>query len=108
MSSLRLAVAALVVAAALAGGITYFVTVPPRVEAEKPSAPIASEVTSSMADTPTIVGQRRTAEDFERAAKEILKRLPEAQASARTDELPILGRIPLPKRRPIPRVTQDH
>jgi hypothetical protein len=104
MSSLRLAVAALVVAAAMAGGITY-VTAPPRVEAEKPSAPIASEVTSSMADTPTIVGQRRTAEDFERAAKEILKRLPEAQASARTDELPILGRIPLPKRRPIPRVT---
>ena len=104
MSSLRLAVAALVVAAAMAGGITYFVTVPPRVvEAEKPSAPIASEVTSSMADTPTIVGQRRTAEDFERAAKEILKRLPEAQASARSDELPIVGPIPMPKRRPIPR-----
>jgi hypothetical protein len=33
----------------------------------------------------------------------ILERLPKAQASARTDELPIIGHIPLPKPRPIPR-----
>jgi hypothetical protein len=32
-----------------------------------------------------------------------LKASPDAQASAATDELPITGHIPLPKRRPIPR-----
>jgi hypothetical protein len=100
----RLVIPAVLVAGALAVGVTYFVTpAPPRAaEAELPSALTAPDVTSSMADTPTIVGHR-TAEEFERAAKEILKRLPDAQASARSDELPIVGHIPLPKRRPIPR-----
>ena len=104
MSILRLAVAALV-AAALVVGFTYFVAKPPprAVEAEEPLAPAAPDVTSSMAGTPTIIGQHRTAEEFERAAKEILKQLPNAQASAHTDEVPIIGHIPLPKRRPIPR-----
>jgi hypothetical protein len=94
-----------IVVAALAVGFTYFVAKPPprAVEAEEPSAPAAPDVTCSVAGTPTIIGQHRTAEDFERAAKEILKRLPDAEASARSDELPIVGHIPMPKRRPIPR-----
>ena len=40
---------------------------------------------------------------FERAAKTILKRLPDVLAYAGADEPPITGHIPLPKRRPIPR-----
>jgi hypothetical protein len=97
----RIVIPAVLGALALAGGFAYFVTPPAPVEAEKPSVSAAPDVTSSMAVTPAIVGQRRTAEDFERAAKEILKRLPNAQASVPTNEPPIVGHVPLPKRRPI-------
>ena len=41
---------------------------------------------------------------FQRAAEAILKRAPNAQASASADKPPIAGHIPLPKRRPIPRL----
>jgi hypothetical protein len=103
MSILRLVVPAVVIAAALAGCFAYFVTPQPRVEAEEQPTPTLPDVTSSTAATPEIVGQRRTAEDFERAAEAILKRLPDALADASIDNPPIIGRIPLPKRRPIPR-----
>jgi hypothetical protein len=100
MIRLRL-VGAILFAAAFAGCFTYYVTFPPRVEAEKRLVLIAPDAAGSAAGKPTKVGER--AEDYERAAEAILKRLPDAQASARTDELPITGHIPLPKRRPIPR-----
>jgi hypothetical protein len=103
MSSLQLVALALVVAAALAGGFTYFVTPPTRVEDDRQLPPTAPHVTGPSAATPKVIGQRRSAEDFQRAVEAILKRLPDAQASARTDELPITGHIPLPKRHPIPR-----
>ena len=103
MSILRLAIPAVAVAAALAGSFTYLVSPPPRVEAEQQSAAPARDVTGTAAGTPARIGQDRSAEDFLRAAKAILKQLPDAQASARTDELPIIGHVPLPKRRPIPR-----
>jgi uncharacterized membrane protein len=103
MISLRLIILALLVAAAVAGGITYFVTSPPRVEAEQRPAKPARDVIGSPAGKPARVGQDRSAEDFLRAAEAILRPLSDAQASARTNELPILGHIPLPKRRPIPR-----
>jgi hypothetical protein len=101
----RLVILAVLVAAALAGGFTYFVTSPPRVEAEQRLTPTPTPpgVTGSAAGTPTKIGEHRSAEDFQRAAEAILKRLPDVQASARTDELPIIEHIPLPKRRPIPR-----
>jgi hypothetical protein len=97
MIRLRLA-GAVLFAAAFAGCFTYYVTSPPRVEAEKRLVLIAPD---PAAGKPTKIGER--AEDYERAAEAILKRLPDAQASARTDEIPIIGHIPLPKRRPIPR-----
>jgi hypothetical protein len=103
MSILRLAVPAVVVAAALAGSFTYFVSPPPPGEAEQRSAVPAREVTGTAAGTPVRIAQDRRAEDFLRAAEAILRPLSSAQASARTNELPILGHIPLPKRRPIPR-----
>jgi hypothetical protein len=54
------------------------------------------------------VGQHQNAEQqaaaaFERAARTILKRVPDAMAYAGADVPPIPGHIPLPKRRPIPR-----
>jgi hypothetical protein len=57
---------------------------------------------------PTNISQHPAAEQqaaaaFERAAETILKRLPDAQASADIGAPPITGHIPLPKRRPIPR-----
>jgi hypothetical protein len=103
MSILRLAVPAVVVAAALAGSFTYFVSPPPRVEAEQRAAAPARDATGTAAAKPPSIGQDRSAEDFLRAAEAILRPLSSAQASARTDELPIIGHIPLPKRRPIPR-----
>jgi hypothetical protein len=101
MISLRLAILAVLAAAALAACFAYFVTPPPLVEADEQSAPTVADVPSSTAVAPEIFGKFRTEEDFERAAKTILKRLPDAQASADIDQ-PI-GRIPLPKRRPFPR-----
>jgi hypothetical protein len=103
MSILRLAIPAVVVAAALAGSFTYLVSPPPRVEAERRSAAPAREMTDTAADTLVRIAQDRRAEDFLRAAEAILRPLSNAQASARTDELPIIGHVPLPKRRPIPR-----
>jgi hypothetical protein len=57
--------------------------------------------------TPTKFDQRLSADEsgdaFRQAAEAILKQAPDAQASAGTNELPITGHIPLPKRRPIAR-----
>ena len=106
MSISRLAVPAVVVAAGLAGCFTYFVSPPPRVEAEQPSAAPAHEITAAVG-TPVRIAQDRRAEDFLRAAEAILRPLSSAQASERTNELPILGHIPIAKTTPNPAVTQD-
>jgi hypothetical protein len=103
MSILRLAVPAVVVAAALARSFTYFVSPSPRVEAEQRSAAPARDMTGTATGTPVRIAQDRRAEDFLRAAEAILRPLSNAQASVRTDELPILGHVPMPRRRPIPR-----
>jgi uncharacterized membrane protein len=107
MISLRLAVPAVLVAAAVAGCFTYFVTSPPapplRVEADQPS-PQARQALVPMG-TPRIIDHRisekERADAFQEAAEAILKRAPDAKASARNDEPSIAVHIPLPKRRPI-------
>jgi hypothetical protein len=103
MITLRLA-GAISLAAAFAGCFTYYVT-PPQVDAEQRLVPTTPHAARSAAGQPTKIAEHLTVEDYyERAAEAILKRLPEAQASARIDELPIIGgHIPLPKPRPIPR-----
>jgi hypothetical protein len=101
MSILRIAVPAVAISPELAGCFTYSVSPSPRVETEQPAAP-ARDVPPA-ADTPARMGKDRSAEDFLRTAEAILRQLSDAQASARTNELPILGHIPLPKPRPIPR-----
>jgi hypothetical protein len=104
MKSLRLAVPAVLVAAVLAGCFTYFVTSPlQRVEPGQRLPPTAPDVTASAPSPPAIIVQGRSAEDFQRAAEALLKRLPDTLAYAGADEPPITGHIPLPKRRPIPR-----
>ena len=110
MIGLRLAVPAVLVAAALAGCFTYFVTTPPppSVEADRRLTPTAPDMTGPDTGTLTNIDQRTTAEEqaaaaFQRAAAAILRQAPDAQASAGTQEPPITGHIPLPKRRPIPR-----
>jgi hypothetical protein len=108
MISLRLAIPAVLVAAILAGCFAYFATPPPPVEADQPSPPTAPDTTGPDTETPTNIGELPSAKEqaaaaFQRAATAILRRAQNAEAAAGTDEPPITGHIPLPKRRPIPR-----
>jgi hypothetical protein len=106
MVSWRLAVPAVVVAAAIAGCITYFVTplLPPPAAADQVLPPTAPNVTGPSGISANI--QRPAAEDpvstYQRAAEAILKRAENAKASA--DEPRGTSQIPLPKKRPIPRL----
>jgi hypothetical protein len=105
MISLRFAVSAVLVAAAFAGCLTYFVTPPPQVEADEISPP-SRETLAPDFGTPPKFSERLNAEKsgdaFGQAADAILQRAPDAQASA-DEPPPITGHVPLPKRRPIPR-----
>jgi hypothetical protein len=101
MISWRLIVPAVLVAAAVAGCFTYFVTAPPPVEA-------SPDIKGADTRTPTFIDQRSRAEEeakavFERAAAAILRQAPELQASVRVYEPPTAEHIPLPKKRPLPR-----
>jgi hypothetical protein len=102
MISLRLAVPAVLIAAALAGCFTYFVSPPPQVEAESQQAAIPDTDTLTKFDLPLSAEEER-GDAFRQAAEAILKLAPDAQASAVVNEPPITGHIPLPKRRPVPR-----
>jgi hypothetical protein len=107
MISLRLAVPVVLVAAAVAGCFTYFVAPPPPAEVDQRLPPISSGVKGPEVATPVNVDRQLSPEEqttaaFTRASKMILRQLSAAQASARTNELPISGRVPLPRRRPIP------
>jgi hypothetical protein len=108
MIRLRFAVLAILAAAAFAGCLTYFVMPLAQLDTDhrlQASVPTFTARTEPVArDT----GRHPAAEEqaaaaFERAAKTILNRLPDALAYAGADEPPITGHIPLPKRRPIPR-----
>jgi hypothetical protein len=105
MISLRLAIPAALVAAAVAGCITYFVTPAPpqQVEADQLLPPTVPNVTDRP-DSAISTNIRRPTTDehidaFERAAEAILKRAQNAKASA--DKPLVTGPIPLPRRRPI-------
>jgi hypothetical protein len=95
---------AVLIAAILAGVFIYFAAPLPLVR-DKPRLAVTAPPKASAPAAET-ARQDKTADDFLRAAQEILKRLPDTQASARTDELPIVGRIPLPKPRPVAPVPQ--
>ena len=106
MIGLRLAVPAVLAAAAVAGWFANFAT-PAPVEERLP--PARSQLTNHP-DTKasTSIDQLsnaevKAAEAYLEAAKAILRRAPDARASIGADEPPIPGPIPLPKRRPITR-----
>jgi hypothetical protein len=100
---------AVLTAAALAGCVTYLVH-PPAAGVEDDQRPHLGQLTLSAPDATVSKSADRQAVENEKAAiayleaaQAILRRAPTAQASASNDELPITGRIPLPKKRPIPR-----
>jgi hypothetical protein len=108
MISVRPAVLATLAAAAIAGCFTYFVMPLARVDTDRRLPPTMPTLTGHTELLAPDIGQHLAAEQqaaaaFERAAKTILKRLPDAMAYAGPDDPPITGHIPLPKRRPIPR-----
>lgn len=108
MISWQLIVPAVLVAAAVAGCFTYFVTAPAPVEAVQRLSPTAPNIKGPDTRTRTFIDQRSKAEEeakvaFERAAAAILRQAPELQASAGVNEPSTAEHIPLPKRRPLPR-----
>jgi hypothetical protein len=108
MINLRLAIPAVLVAAAVAGCFAFFVTPPPPVEGDQRSSPTGPDLKGPDAGAPTNIDQHPSAEKqaakaFRQAATAILRRAQYAQAAAGSNQLPITGHIPLPKRRPIPR-----
>src|ERR1700740_1151986 len=105
MISLRLAASAVLIAAAIAGCITYFATPgsPQRIEADPRMPPADPGATGRPASGVTTNIQRPSTEDnitaYQRAADALVKGSKNARASA---DVPLVtGRIPLPKRRPI-------
>jgi hypothetical protein len=113
MVTLRFAVPAILAAAAVAGCFSYFVTLPVWVETDArlsdvrlPPAVLYSTGPNARASTgidqPPNAGEQAAAA-YQKAAEAILRRAPNTWASAVGDELPMTGRIPLPKRRPIAR-----
>jgi hypothetical protein len=107
MTSLRLAVPAVLVAAAVAGCITYFIAPAPpqQVEADQRLPPTVPNV-AGRPDWGISRNIERPSRDdridaFERAAEAILKRAQNATASAGIDKPLVTGPIPLPRRRPI-------
>jgi hypothetical protein len=105
MIRLRFAIVAVLAAAVAAGCFTYLLVATPAFEADRRLPPDAPDKTGTGVGTPNI-GQLPSAEEqaaaaFQRATAAILRRAQNAQASAA--EPLINGRIPLPKRRPLPR-----
>ncbi len=109
MISWRLAVPAVLVAASVAGCITYFIAAAPSqpVESDQRLPPTLPNVTGRSDFGMSTNIQRSTTDEhidaFQRAAEAILRRAQNAKASAGTDEPLVTGRIPLPKKRPIVR-----
>jgi hypothetical protein len=104
--SLRLVVAAVLIAAAVAWCVTYFVSAAPplRIEADQRSSPTPPSAKGR--PDPQLSTNIQPTQDaitaYQRAAAVILKRAQNAKALA--DEPPLITeRIPLPKRRPLPR-----
>jgi hypothetical protein len=105
----RVVIFAIITAATLAGCVTYLVHAPvARVEDDpqphfgKLTLVTPDATASKTADSRPLENEKAAIAYLE-AAQAILRRAPTAQASASNDELPITGRIPLPKKRPIPR-----
>ena len=109
MNGSHLVISAIVSAAALTGCFAYLLR-PQIASVAVDLQPHLGKLTFSGPDTTASIGADRQPIETEKAAtayleaaQAILRRAPTAQASASADEIPITGRIPLPRRRPIPR-----
>jgi hypothetical protein len=101
MVSLRLAVPAVLFAAASAGCFTYFVPAPAQVTA---SPQLPEKMPESRTGNPANINPPKVqerADDFLQAAQAILKQEPNALASV--DKPAVTGHVHLPKKRPLPR-----
>ena len=103
MIGLRLAVPAVLAAAAAAGWFANFATPAPVEERLPPTAP---KLTDPDPKASTRIDQLsdvevKAAEAYLEAAKAILRRAPDARASIGADGPLLTGPIPLPKRRPV-------
>jgi hypothetical protein len=103
----HLVISAVLTAAALAGCVTYLLS-PAIPSVAVDQQPHLGKITFTGPDTTASlradrhpVENEKAATAYMEAAQAILRRA--AQASASADELPITGRIPLPRKRPIPR-----
>jgi hypothetical protein len=108
MITFRLAVPAVLAAAAVAGCFIHFVTLSARVERDPLMPPTMPNLTGSDTRTSASMDHAPSAEEkaadaYREAAEAILRRAPNARASAGADEPPSTGRLPLPRRRPIAR-----
>ena len=106
MISLRLAVPAILAAAAVAGWFTYVVSPPSaQIEADRrlpPTGPMSRGPDAAASTRIDLHPDEQAAAAYWEAAKAILRRAPYAQASAAA-EPPTARPVPLPKRRPITR-----
>ena len=105
----HLVISAILTSAAVAGCITYLLR-PPMASIEVDQQPHVTRLSSSTPDAANSKAAGKHPIENEKAsiaylevAQAILRRAPLAQASASTDELLFTGRVPLPRKRPIPR-----
>jgi hypothetical protein len=103
MLRLRLVIPIVFFAAVVAAGLTYFFALSPTVQPDPPSIPaLPKKVLETAAPKRLTDDDEKAIAAFQQAADVILKRA-ENLAAAITPDLPIKGRIPMPKKRPIPR-----
>ena len=103
MTGLRLAFCLVLAAAVLVGCFTYLITPPWQVGTVHLSSPTAKsvQVTPELKGIDPLVDEDEAVAAFQQAADAILRRAPNTRASAATSKLPISGKVPLPKKRPI-------
>jgi hypothetical protein len=105
----HLVISAIATAATLAGCFTYWVY-PPAGRIEDDKRPYVTKLASGRPETAASKEVDRYPAESEKAAaayletaQTILRRAPTAQASVSVDGIPITERVPLPRKRPIPR-----
>ena len=106
----HLIISAVATAAALAGCFAYLLS-PPIPSVAVDQQPHLGRLTIGAPDAMALKGpdwqpveNEKAATAYLEAAQAILRRTTNSQASASADEIPITGRIPLPRKRPIPRI----
>jgi hypothetical protein len=108
MTSVGVALSSVLAAAIAAGCVVYLLR--PSLQVETHHRPQSHAPAAIIQDTKAAVDTDRPKHDeakaieaFQKAADAILSRAPEMRASVANTGLPLGGKIPLPRRRPIPR-----